>query len=150
MRGKKDSDAGGDTPSGSTPHTRGKVKDSTICSRIAGTTPHMRGKTRSMACAAVWIGTTPRVWGKGHRPGMVRVRLRNNPAHAGKRLGFPGHRVFAREQPRTRGEKVWISLIITCASGTTPHMRGKDRPRASSYSGGDGNNPAHAGKSSDY
>ena len=68
------------------------------------------------------------------------------PAHAGKRLQSCAIMWWARDHPRTCGEKTISPVSNTTGMGSPPHMRGKDgchQQRGFQV----GITPAHAGKS---
>ena len=90
-----------------------------------GSPPHMRGKARSACFHLRNLGITP--------------------AHAGKSFFASSKYLFARDHPRTCGEKVLVRVCVHDIAGSPPHMRGKGLP-ALLRPFCDRITPAHAGK----
>ena len=152
---------------GSSPRVRGKAPSARTRRRWNGIIPagagksprvgedvghdgdHPRGcgeKSTSRATAGVILGSSPRVRGKalvvvdaGHLAGII-------PAGAGKRSGRPRRRSARGDHPRGCGEKSPSILRRTCAPGSSPRVRGKER-RHVVVGAGEGIIPAGAGKS---
>ena len=132
---------------GSPPHMRGKVSKSMPSCMAFGITPAHAGKSALKAGILSDIKDHPRTCGEkrffqfpyavkqGSPPHMrgkvqqVRVSFLQNgitPAHAGKSFSWCRSGCENGDHPRTCGEK-WSSAILTIpATGSPPHMRGKD------------------------
>ena len=91
-----------------------------------GSPPHTRGKVYTLA----------------YDYGEVRI----TPAHAGKSTYFLAFCYCVRDHPRTRGEKMFSSVLYVLLMGSPPHTRGKVPPADMTISPGR-ITPAHAGKS---
>ena len=109
------------------PRTCGeKASDTHTDCKASGSPPHMRGKGALLMAGCNKQGITP--------------------AHAGKSSVTVRSSGASEDHPRTCGEKISWQRHTSSASGSPPHMRGKDvpylRPQAQC-----GITPAHAGKS---
>ena len=93
--------------------------------KCAGSPPHMRGKGQYRIYGLPMAGITP--------------------AHAGKRAYHLRALYRMRDHPRTCGEKPFVWAGMQRATGSPPHMRGKDDVLGLVESL-HGITPAHAGK----
>ena len=111
-----------------------------------GEQPRVSGeKIRQVCCQRGSQGTTPHTRGKHRDRVLLHLDPRNNPARAGKSLGFLHLTRIQQEQPRTRGESqrrdpttssTWEQPRVRgekesgrnpgkMPKGTTPRTRGK-------------------------
>ena len=111
-----------------------------------GAHPRSRGENRcSGAGGRSSSGSSPLTRGKRHHPVLQRVRGRLIPAHAGKTFQAELEMIQDRAHPRSRGENLIWSLPDATAGGSSPLTRGKltlcklGKPNK-------GLIPAHAGK----
>ena len=111
-----------------------------------GAHPRSRGENRcSGAGGRSSSGSSPLTRGKRHHPVLQRVRGRLIPAHAGKTFQAELEMIQDRAHPRSRGENLIWSLPDATAGGSSPLTRGKRR-RGSRRLRNCGLIPAHAGK----
>ena len=116
---------------GSTPANAGSIllfcsKCQHLSTNSVGAPPHLRGKEVE------------------HRAGVAVLRI--TPAHAGKRSLRTTRCGGGWDHPRACGEKSFWNRRVAVASGSSPHMRGKDVRQELQHSGR-GITPAYAGKS---
>ena len=151
---------------GTSPRMRGKRAQSRSYAYSIGNIPAYAGKTPAPASATAatkehprvcgenlpsdkiqeaFTGTSPRMRGKRSNPACLRTNSGNIPAYAGKTHGLPALSPYLAEHPRVCGENFDSRLERVNREGTSPRMRGKPAPSASS-SPPNRNIPAHAGK----
>ena len=152
---------------GDHPRTRGEKYDGVWREhRGTGITPAHAGKRWSITTTSGCTRDHPRTRGEKYSPptgegfdrgspphtrGKVLLSLRRaavkriTPAHAGKSRLYHLRAGFARDHPRTRGEKGIPPSAAFSSSGSPPHTRGKG---STAYRDGldAGITPAHAGK----
>ena len=80
-----------------------------------------------MSCchAAGGAGSSPLTRGKPSASGLVALRLRLIPAHAGKTSVMTMHGGASRAHPRSRGENWGGDACGVVAAGSSPLTRGK-------------------------
>ena len=95
--------------------------------------------------AALATGSSPLTRGKRCPPGRCRGLSGLIPAHAGKTTTTHRTRSLSRAHPRSRGENLWVLVVVNKTIGSSPLTRGKPKRT--------GQNrdvrrliPAHAGK----
>ena len=131
---------------GSPPHTRGKVSILRNAEPLRRITPAHAGKRWSdqkqrrfhkdhprtrgekdvnIVKYAMKEGSPPHTRGKALPPDSRHLQAGITPAHAGKRSISPSIIFFARDHPRTRGEKFVLSFGRMNSNGSPPHTRGK-------------------------
>ena len=151
---------------GSSPLTRGKLKQGLQHGAPKGLIPAHAGKTRVVSVVVPGLGAHPRSRGEnaalstsctsvvGSSPltrGKRRTRLEARgcrgliPAHAGKTRASPQPASQRRAHPRSRGENVDGERETAEEWGSSPLTRGKRRI-APSFPRPSGLIPAHAGK----
>ena len=112
--------------------------------------PRSRGENRllggSCYCAS---GSSPLTRGKPASWGVMLLRLRLIPAHAGKTRLMSAGMIQARAHPRSRGENIADSAPDRSSRGSSPLTRGK-RPTCRCCQATHRLIPAHAGKTSPY
>ena len=109
--------------------------------------PRTRGeKAGLMRVLTFTIGSPPHTRGEESMSDKEIDNLRITPAHAGRRLRDCSDWVAVQDHPRTRGEKLEISILPVTGLGSPPHTRGEDdRPREKVSA--NRITPAHAGRS---
>ena len=128
------------------PAHAGKTARATSAARTGGAHPRSRGENGCVhGVAALHEGSSPLTRGKHDLRRHDQDRTGLIPAHAGKT--FPRTRPCVRcaAHPRSRGENVAVSGVISKVEGSSPLTRGKRR-RSPPVSWGGGLIPAHAGK----
>ena len=135
-----------DADGGSSPLTRGKLRDS-ACERLAERLiPAHAGKTGRVGVGLVpGDGSSPLTRGKRCEGGLERRGAGLIPAHAGKTSASPEPSRSSRAHPRSRGENSSLSMTEKTLNGSSPLTRGK-RARHLPRSPLVGLIPAHAGK----
>ena len=154
-------------PSGSPPHTRGKVPVNFPWMCLDRITPAHAGKTPSarITMSRWWDhprtrgekslnpippnrrwGSPPHTRGKADHQEDPSGGAGITPAHAGKSFSSSMALCRCRDHPRTRGEKAGKTFRTILVIGSPPHTRGKDG-RNLFRRGPAGITPAHAGKS---
>ena len=91
---------------------------------------------------AVSPGSPPRMRGKAPAQTLTGSASRITPACAGKRQRQSGHNEAYRDHPRVCGEKLGMTQLSGCSTGSPPRMRGKDATKALAEQ--------NAGKRTDY
>ena len=131
---------------GSSPLTRGKLIQVRVGHLAVRLIPAHAGKTTQRAAASssstahprsrgenacwvrgggAWGGSSPLTRGK-QRPGKrPSVTWRLIPAHAGKTAGECPHEACQRAHPRSRGENIPPSKLMSWRTGSSPLTRGK-------------------------
>ena len=90
-------------------------------------------------------GSPPRMRGKAAGVNHENEKERITPAYAGKRRHLHHAICVPADHPRVCGEKEALVVLVVCARGSPPRMRGKDRVfEAQTYD--KGITPAYAGK----
>ena len=90
-----------------------------------GTTPRMRGKGKVLTwIVRIYRNNPTHTRGKGYRRQPVGTSRGNNPARAGKSLGFLHLTRIQQEQPRTRGESQRRDPTIS-STWEQPRTRGE-------------------------
>ena len=151
---------------GSSPLTRGKLKQRLQHGRPEGLIPAHAGKTRSQcgSCReprahprsrgenlaeqgwdAPALGSSPLTRGKLDYLRILANSPRLIPAHAGKTAYCTGRCRTCRAHPRSRGENTFVPTSYVIASGSSPLTRGKPFHHSTTTSR-HGLIPAHAGK----
>ena len=80
--------------------------------------------------------------GKAPAQTLTGSASRITPACAGKRQRQSGHNEAYRDHPRVCGEKLGMTQLSGCSTGSPPRMRGKDATKALAEQ--------NAGKRTDY
>ena len=135
-----------DADGGSSPLTRGKLRDS-ACERLAERLiPAHAGKTGRVGVGLVpGDGSSPLTRGKRCEGGLERRGAGLIPAHAGKTSASPEPSRSSRAHPRSRGENSSLSMTEKTLNGSSPLTRGKPCPSARATPKAR-LIPAHAGK----
>ena len=131
---------------GSPPHMQGKASVATNAPPIERITPAHAGKRWHINYIRSRLGDHPRTCGEkfyriasriliGESPPHMRGKVlsvlgyplpvRITPAHAGKRKSNKERSHYAKDHPRTCGEKERAGSEKSCVLGSPPHMRGK-------------------------
>ena len=112
---------------GSPPHMRGKVSDLREGAASHRDHPRTCGEKPALwlLVALLW-GSPPHMRGKAICCGAVRLPVGITPAHAGKRSCTRAVSPGSTDHPRTCGEKLDQTTNTNEATGSPPHMRGKD------------------------
>ena len=115
-----------DADGGSSPLTRGKLRDS-ACERLAERLiPAHAGKTGRVGVGLVpGDGSSPLTRGKRCEGGLERRGAGLIPAHAGKTSASPEPSRSSRAHPRSRGENSSLSMTEKTLNGSSPLTRGK-------------------------
>ena len=111
---------------GSSPLTRGKLRDAAQPGSTHGLIPAHAGKTDTGGVSTYGHGAHPRSRGENpelleHGPpaaGLI-------PAHAGKTLLLASSRTRRRAHPRSRGENSFARPLKARENGSSPLTRGK-------------------------
>ena len=151
---------------GSSPLTRGKLRDQEPERVVGGLIPAHAGKTARAAATPSWRPAHPRSRGENSSTSSIRGRCSGSspltrgkrgdapacaaflgliPAHAGKTPGAEHGAAGAPAHPRSRGENWIIEVSSEKPSGSSPLTRGKHRLIAQAGMLV-GLIPAHAGK----
>ena len=133
------------TPSGSSPHTRGALRDQLVLvdpGRIipayAGSTPtrfavrtpqsdHPRIRGEHWAAATITDlipGSSPHTRGALRGPGPQGTYRRIIPAYAGSTIIVSPSGGLMGDHPRIRGEHLTASQVTALGQGSSPHTRG--------------------------
>ena len=108
--------------------------------------PRSRGENRTLSLMiCISVGSSPLTRGKRRDRQVQEHAVRLIPAHAGKTRRCARCACRRGAHPRSRGENMAVSLILSALAGSSPLTRGKPRPRLRSRSR-QRLIPAHAGK----
>ena len=93
----------------------------------AGDHPRVGGeKQQPLLLHPTGLGSPPHRRGKVERPAVPCQMLGITPAQAGKSSACRRRSRWARDHPRTGGEKFSSMLFLTCSMGSPPRGRGKE------------------------
>ena len=149
-RGKLYKDRESLTNGGLIPAHAGKTWHGGLYFCDAGAHPRSRGENAKHQPRFTSVsGSSPLTRGKRRKDASQNVRRRLIPAHAGKTRPARNQRARAWAHPRSRGENGVGCAWMTCAPGSSPLTRGKQRIRPTRLRGA-GLIPAHAGKTQQW
>ena len=113
---------------GSSPHTRGALRDSGSTSATDGIIPAYAGSTNLQKLAVADAGgSSPHTRGARLRFLRRRRHPRIIPAYAGSTLLGTCRRKPTSDHPRIRGEHVAMATLLKSSPGSSPHTRGARR-----------------------
>ena len=114
------------TSPGITPACAGKSKKEIKAGKLKGDHPRMRGeKNETNLLQKGETGSPPHARGKVGNSGVDPKQKGITPACAGKRQIRRMMRLYWRDHPRMRGEKVTIWSFGALPKGSPPHAPGK-------------------------
>ena len=90
-----------------------------------GSPPHVRGKLALNRCLCVLKGITPEWAGKPYTQWEAIIANGITPACAGKTGSICIICNAIRDHPRMCGENAYLGTFVVDASGSPPHVRGK-------------------------
>ena len=127
IRGEHDADGVGEAARpGSSPHTRGALRDCRVMLTGRGIIPAYAGSTRGPRTYTVRGPDHPRIRGEHIRVGFVAPGI--IPAYAGSTVIMHVYPPVSRDHPRIRGEHVRVPTVRAAHVGSSPHTRGARLP----------------------